>query len=184
MVAILFDDASSPIRKQGWFGSVLSSGVLRQVLQHGTQRMVNGSLLTQVKSIVPLSVTLLGIPLRYNGELSSSLLTVMKSDVETEGMNIDFGVNKFDDKMIVVYQIKFKGLFNLTRLMIKEMSGKMGRDYKDGKTFDDGLTVKMATGTIASTRIEHHHCRLKATFEVVTDALPYFVFHEKDLPSQ
>jgi hypothetical protein len=69
----------------------------------------------------------------------------MKSDVETEGMNIDFGVNKFDDKMIVVYQIKFKGLFNLTRLMIKEMSGKMGRDYKDGKTFDDGLTVKVTS---------------------------------------
>jgi hypothetical protein len=90
-------------------------------------------------------ITLLGIPLRYNGELSSSLLTVMKSDMEAEGMNLDFGVSRFHNKMIVVYQIKFKGLLNLTRLMIKEMSEKMGQDYKDGKTFDDGLTVKVTS---------------------------------------
>ena len=98
---------------------------------------------------IPLSgivtITLLGSPLKCNGDLSPSLLTVMNSDVEAEGMNLDFGVNRFDDKMIVVYQSKFKGLFNLTRLMIKEMSGKMGRDYNDGKTFEDGLTVKVTS---------------------------------------
>jgi hypothetical protein len=65
--------------------------------------------------------------------------------MEAEGMNLDFGVSRFHNKMIVVYQIKFKGLLNLTRLMIKEMSEKMGQDYKDGKTFDDGLTVKVTS---------------------------------------
>jgi hypothetical protein len=148
---------------------------------------------------IPLSgiviITLLGSPLKCNGDLSPSLLTVMNSDVEAEGMNLDFGVNRFDDKMSVVYQSKFKGLFNLTRLMIKEMSGKMGRDYNDGKTFEDGLTVKVTSKfTIDGDR--HYHVYSDGTssltiegdnitFEVVTDdALSYFVIHEKDLSSQ
>ena len=66
---------------------------------------------------------LLGIQMKSkDAYLSPSVLIIMKSDAEVEGMILDFGVNRFDSKMIDIYQSHLKGLIKLWKMKSNTMS--------------------------------------------------------------
>lgn len=45
------------------------------------------------------------------------MLSVFNSDIEGGGINLNFGVNRFDDKMIIIYKSQYASLLHMLRTM-------------------------------------------------------------------
>ena len=135
--------------------------------------------------------TLLQIPFMNKQNRTPIVLSAFNSDFEGFGLNYQFGVTTFDDKMIIIYMNEYKGLYSLFKLLSSLLSGELANDYREQKTFD-GATVKVTNkfqvqgdgqyivffdGT---SQLSMQGDNL--TLEVVPDAIPYIVFDEIDLP--
>jgi diacylglycerol kinase family enzyme len=106
---------------------------------------------------------------------------------DTEGMDtdLDFGISRFDDQMIVMNVEQWPGSFQFLRLFLHFMSGRLAKDWRNDKLHEWVRIKKTNQFTLEGDASFHMYLdgggsipcqgKLPIAFQVIPDAIPYFV---------
>jgi hypothetical protein len=99
--------------------------------------------------------------------------------------DLDFGISRFDDQMIVMNVEQWPGSFQFLRLFLHFMSGRLAKDWRNDKLHEWVRIKKTNQFTLEGDASFHMYLdgggsipcqgKLPIAFQVIPDAIPYFV---------
>lgn len=117
--------------------------------------------------------------------ISPALLHIIQSDSEAMGMNMGFGLSRFDDQMMVSIVEEWPGYKKWFQMMGDNMSGETGKKFKEGRKAEAKM---QKTNKYSFTKSGHEfhiisdgtsslpfRAKDQVDFEILPNAIPYYV---------